>query len=50
MADFYSRLEQASEVDEGMLSGLKKLMGSGKKLKADELVAVFEREKEQDLP
>lgn len=43
LADFYARLEKASEVDETMLVELKALFRSGKKLKADELVVVFEQ-------
>jgi hypothetical protein len=46
---FYRELATVDGIDERMLSELRELFSSGKKVKADALVAVFARSSASDL-
>jgi hypothetical protein len=50
LAEFYGRLEKTKDVDETMVARLKSLLASGKKTKANDLVAVFKQDQERQLP
>lgn len=47
---FYARLVESDEVDGVMVQKLRALFSSGKKLKADDFVAVFRRPTEESVP
>lgn len=50
LQDFYGRLEENKDVDAETLKGLRELLGANGKPKVDDLVAVFQSFKEEELP
>ena len=48
LESFYKELTKVDNIDQEMLKKLRELFSSGKKLKADDIVAVFTQEPESD--
>ena len=44
---FYAKLATSKQFDQAMIDAVRTLLGSGKKLKADDLVAVLLKDKQE---
>ncbi len=49
LESFYEELAKLDEIDEEMVNQIREVFSSGKKVKADALVAIFAQESEGDL-